>query len=233
MTLVLSAESRLRRFQRTALRFRRQKAWLLPAGLAAFLWVMLAATVLAAGADPVYVIEQLVVAVGSEPGQAGERVGQVKSGDKLELIDRQGDEAHIRLPSGKEGWVKGSYVSAEEPLTHRLTERTAEVDQLKQDVSRLQSELATARASHDPPPPAVPMPAPVTSPVPPPSVSSVNNTAQPMRDAVFLRSPDQTGQTPWEWVLGTAAVMLLAGFVLGWRTLDRRIRRKYGGLRIY
>ena len=26
---------------------------------------------------------------------------------------------------------------------------------------------------------------------------------------------------------------LIAGFVLGWRMLDRRIRRKYGGLRIY
>jgi len=27
--------------------------------------------------------------------------------------------------------------------------------------------------------------------------------------------------------------MLLTGFVLGWKTLDRRIRQKYGGLRIY
>jgi hypothetical protein len=34
-------------------------------------------------------------------------------------------------------------------------------------------------------------------------------------------------------VLGTGVVMLIAGFALGWRTLDRRIRRKYGGLRIY
>ena len=26
---------------------------------------------------------------------------------------------------------------------------------------------------------------------------------------------------------------LILGFVIGWRTLDRRIRKKYGGLRIY
>jgi hypothetical protein len=50
---------------------------------------------------------------------------------------------------------------------------------------------------------------------------------------VFLRSPDRPGQTPWPLVLGTSFVMLLAGFVLGWKTLDRRIRQKYGGLRIY
>jgi SH3 domain protein len=211
----------------------------------------LAAAAPAARAEQVYVIEQLVVAVASEPGQgAGERVGQVKSGDKLELIERQGDEAHVRLPNGKDGWVKASYVSEEEPLTHRLSERTAEVDKLKQDVSRLESELATARAAR------IPAPTSPTTPAEPPTsrptstsartqVSPANNTpdpspstasmseAQPGREAVFLRSPDQTSQTPWEWVLGTSAVMLLAGFMLGWRTLDRRIRRKYGGLRIY
>jgi hypothetical protein len=55
----------------------------------------------------------------------------------------------------------------------------------------------------------------------------------PIRETVFLRSPDRPGQTPWPLVLGTSFVMLLAGFVLGWKTLDRRIRQKYGGLRIY
>jgi hypothetical protein len=204
----------------------------------------------AAHAEQVYVIEQLVVAVASEPGQgAGERIGQVKSGDKLDLIERQGDEVHIQLPNGKDGWIKASYVSAEEPLTHRLSERTAEADKLKQDVSRLESELATARATHNavPAPPAAadlsmsratatPARTPVSpannTPDPPPPPGSVAE-AQPVRDAVFLRSPDQTGHTPWEWMFGTSAVMLLAGFALGWRTLDRRIRRKYGGLRIY
>jgi hypothetical protein len=34
-------------------------------------------------------------------------------------------------------------------------------------------------------------------------------------------------------VLGASVVALVVGFMLGWRTLDRRIRKKYGGLRIY
>jgi uncharacterized protein YgiM (DUF1202 family) len=70
----------------------------------------------AAYADPVYVIEQLVISVASAPGPDAERIGQVKSGDKLDLIERQGEEAHVRLSSGKEGWIKASYVSAEPPL---------------------------------------------------------------------------------------------------------------------
>ena len=37
----------------------------------------------------------------------------------------------------------------------------------------------------------------------------------------------------WRATLAASVLALLAGFVLGWRLLDRRIRRKYGGLRIY
>jgi hypothetical protein len=37
----------------------------------------------------------------------------------------------------------------------------------------------------------------------------------------------------WQWALGCCLLGLIGGFALGWRMLDRRIRRKYGGLRIY
>jgi len=203
--------------------------------------------------DPIYVIEQLVVSVASAPGPDGERIGQVKSGDKLELIEREGEEAHVRLPNGKEGWIKASYLSAEEPLQHRLTERTAEVEKLKQegeklkqDMGRLESQLAAARVAHNvasapvstpgatprasagTPPPNAP-----TETVPPAVAEALSGGSTPIRETVFLRSPERPGQTPWPLVLGTSLVMLLAGFVLGWKTLDRRIRQKYGGLRIY
>lgn len=205
------------------------------------LGLTLAAASPEARAEQVYVIEQLVVAVVSEPGGAGERIGQVKSGDKLDLIERQGDEAHIRLANGKDGWIKGSYVSAEQPLTSRLSERTAEVDKLKQDVSRLESELGSARAARNSGPAPAPIstagptsaPGPANTPPDSPATPAAVSDPQAGRDAVFLRSPDQSSDTPWTWVLGASAVMLLVGFALGWRTLDRRIRRKYGGLRIY
>jgi hypothetical protein len=214
----------------------------------ASLWLLavsLAAPV--ARAEPIYVIEQLVVSVASAPGPDGERIGQVKSGDKLELIEREGEEAHVRLPNGKEGWIKASYLSLEEPLQHRLTERTAELEKvkqegekLKQDVSRLESELAAARVAHNAS--SAPAPAPAgtttapnspTETVPPAVAEALSGGSTPIRETLFLRSPERPGQTPWPLVLGSSFVMLLAGFVLGWKTLDRRIRHKYGGLRIY
>jgi hypothetical protein len=34
-------------------------------------------------------------------------------------------------------------------------------------------------------------------------------------------------------MLATALTFLAAGFILGWRVLDRRIRKRYGGIKIY
>ena len=206
-------------------------------GRASLCLLALMLTAPAVRADPTYVIEQLVVSVTNTPDAEGERIGQVKSGDKLELLEREADESHVRLSNGKDGWVKSSYLTADPPLQTRLMERTAEVeklkqdadklrqqdDKLKQDVSRLEAQLAASRvartaASDSPPPPA-------TSDSPP--------LAAPIHDTVFLRSPVHPGETPWLLLLGSSAVMLLVGFAAGWNTLDRRIRRKYGGLRIY
>jgi len=223
----------------------------------ASLWLLALALVApVVRAEPVYVIEQLVVSVSSSPEADGERVGQVKSGDKLELLERQGEEAHVRLPDGKEGWIKSSYVSSEEPLTNRLAERTAEVERLKQegdrlrqdgeklrqDVSHLQSQVAASHSQVATPGQIattgkVATPGAATSSSAPGTASRETATAspseEPTHEAVFLRQPERSGQTPWVFILGVAGVMLLVGFVLGWTTLDRRIRQKYGGLRIY
>ena len=57
--------------------------------------------------------------------------------------------------------------------------------------------------------------------------------------AAALQPPDesvpgaQPARSPWGWLIATALLALTAGFLLGWRLLDRRIRRRYGGLRIY
>src|SRR6185437_14349455 len=95
-------------------------------------------------AESMYVIEQLVVGVTSAPGGEGERVATVKSGDRVEVLDRQGEEAQIQLPDGTAGWMKAAYLSAELPLQHRLQDQTAQVEKLNQEVARLQSQVKAA-----------------------------------------------------------------------------------------
>ena len=39
--------------------------------------------------------------------------------------------------------------------------------------------------------------------------------------------------TSWQGILGAGCAGLALGFLIGWRALDRRIRARYGGLKIY
>ncbi len=196
----------------------------------------------AAHADPVFVIDQLVITVSSEPAGAGERIATIKSGDRVELLDRQGDDSQIQLADGTSGWVKSSYLSSEPPLQRRLQDRIAEIDKLHKDVTRLESELTAARAAastpkatpNTTPVAATPEPQPVTREPPPAPQPMSSQQAAENRDAThFMSSQDSPAWPLWEWIVGSSALTAVIGFFCGWRALDRRIRRKYGGLRIY
>ena len=183
-------------------------------------------------AETQYVVEQVVVNVNSAPDASGQRVATIKSGEAVEVLDKQGDQIHVHLPSGTEGWVRKSYLSAEEPLQHRLNERNAEVEKLKQDVARLQGELGAARAGA-----AAPTAAAATQPstTDTPTVETNSGTPDTAQGepAYFMTPPDTPARPVWHWALLTFVIALGLGFVLGWQVLDRRIRKKYGGLRIY
>ena len=212
-------------------------------------------------AETQYVIEQLVVNVNSAPDASGERVATIKSGEAVEVLEQQGDQIHVHLANGTEGWVRKAYLSAEEPLRLRLNERTAEIEKLKQDVARLEGELTTVRgaAGHGKPAPAQTNTEPSSSanaaaaakvgaappansaPASRPASPTVAETNAPQgtndpaagEPSYFMTPPEEPARPVWHWALGSSVIALGLGFLLGWQVLDRRIRRKYGGLRIY
>jgi hypothetical protein len=94
------------------------------------------------------------------------------------------------------------------------------VARLKEDVSRLQAQLDTART-----------PASASAPVAP--AASVEDSASPPQGVLFASAAQQNPRRVWPWALGAALLALCVGFALGALVLDRHIRRKYGGLRIY
>jgi SH3 domain-containing protein len=194
-------------------------------------WLLLCALAApAARAETLYVVEQLVVNVNSTPDASGERIAIVKSGERLEVIERVRDEVHVQLAGGKDGWIRASYLSGDEPLRPRLAERTAEVARLKEDVSRLQAQLDTARipasaaASGGAAPPASAPAAPA---------APAEDSASAPQGALFAGAAQENPRRGWPWTLAAVLLALCVGFVLGALVLDRHIRRKYGGLRIY
>ena len=183
---------------------------------------LLLVAVLASGwarADVLYVVEQLVVNVNSAPDASGERIATVKSGESVEVLDRQGDQIHVRLANGKDGWIRASYLSSEEPFKVRLAQRDAQVTQLKDDVSRLQAQLTA--------------PGPSAAATPPVAAAGGEDPGSAPSGGLFAAGAAEHPQRVWPWALAAALIGLGAGFALGLVVLDRHIRRKYGGLRIY
>jgi len=162
----------------------------------------------AAPTESLYVIEQLVINVNSAPDASGERIATVRSGDRVEVIERQRDETHVRLANGAEGWIRASYLSAEEPLRARLAARESELAELHGELTRLQHELEVTRSQK-----------PIAGNAP--------------AAAAAAGAQDSTAPRLWPWVLGASLGSLLLGGLLGFALLDRHIRRKFGGLRIY
>jgi hypothetical protein len=177
-------------------------------------------------AESLYVIEQLVVGVSSAPEASGERVTTLKSGDRVEVIERSGEQVHVQLAGGRDGWVRASYLTAEEPLRARLAQREAEVARLGDEVKRLESRLRTSAV------PAAPVAAVAAAAVPASAVAVVEDSAPPPGRALF-GAGEERPRAFWPWMIAAALIAFGCGFGLGAVMLDRHIRRKYGGLRIY
>jgi hypothetical protein len=175
-----------------------------------------------AHAQDLYVIDQLVVNLNSAADAGGERIATLKSGDKVQLIERSGDTVHVRVPDGRDGWLRATYLSADEPATVRLSAREHELAQLKDDLAHARAQLAAAPAAAA---------APSPTPAPTPAVTAGEDAAAATAP-LFAPAAEHPG-APWPLALGCALLGLATGLALGVVLLDRHIRRKFGGLRVY
>jgi hypothetical protein len=194
--------------------------------LAALLLALLAVRGVAATA---YVSDELVLGVYAEENNQGQRLATLHSGTSVETLAQSGEFTQVRLSDGTTGWVKAAFLTSTEPAVVRvkhleeeldrirattpaLAEAAArsEVERLKQELAARQSELAAARGGE----------------------TSQAAPAQPVPGALSaIQAP--TG-TLWQVIAGIALVIGLAcGFWLGYATLARRVKNKFGGIKVY
>lgn len=202
-----------------------------------------------AHADPMYVSDKLVVNVYAEANQESERLATLNSGDAVESIEQVEGYTRVRLADEREGWIRSTYLVPQPPAIVRLREleRDAaptptagpsedELKKLKDQNSALQKEVAAlkqaateaaakvAKAAQTPAPAAA---QPTQHSTPPATLGRLEGEAVPQIDP----------RTPWLRYLGVGGAVLLVGgalgFALGFQTLARRIRRKYGNVKIY
>jgi SH3-like domain-containing protein len=208
---------------------------------AAVLILALAATGLAASgrAAPAYVTDELVLNVYAEQSTQSQRLATLHSGASVETLAVSGESTQVRLPDGRTGWVKTSYLTTREPAIVRIKQLQDELDRTRattpalaeaaerSEVARLTRELAARQAQS--------------------AVPAAGSPASPNSDAVtasMSASPPAPGGSKdlgegrpldphlWLWIT-TLCIALACGFWLGYASLARRIRGKFGGLKVY
>jgi hypothetical protein len=192
-------------------------------------------------AAPAYVTDELVLGVYAEQSTQGQRLATLHSGASVETLSVSGESTQVRLPDGRTGWVKTTYLTSREPaivrvkqlqdeldLNHATTPALAEAAE-RSEVARLTRELAALRA--EPSSPAAASPASSTS------AAAAAMATMPETEAIPGGSRNtgddrSFGPHPWFWAT-TLCIALAAGFCLGYATLARRIRAKFGGFKVY
>jgi hypothetical protein len=180
-----------------------------------------------------FVSDKLVLNVYSEVDQGGSRVATIETGDAVDELERVESSVRIRLGDGREGWVGSNYLTSDAPAAVQLRElqrqqksatqsvdkkSADEIARLKKETEALQAqmkELKTAAAA-----------------APAAADDGVLEGAQSAPQQLAAAAPPAAAGSTWIWSL---AVVLAAGlaYAAGYQTLARRLRKKFGGLRIY
>lgn len=194
--------------------------------LAALLLALLSIKGMAATA---YVSDELVLGVYSEENNQGQRLATLHSGTSVETLAQSGDFTQVRLSDGTTGWVKATFLTTQEPAVVRVKQLEEELDQsrattpalaeaaARSEVERLKLELTAKQSELD----AVH------------AEKSTPATASPLNLGP-LAAIQEAAAPRWPALAGIAAVIGLAcGFWLGYATLARRVRQKFGGIKVY
>jgi uncharacterized protein YgiM (DUF1202 family) len=182
--------------------------------------VLLSLFAVAASAEPAFVSDDLILGVYSEKNQQGTRLTTLHSGASVDVLTREGEFAQVGLGNDKVGWVKASFLTTREPAAVRVKSLEAELARIRSstpamaeaaarsELETLKQQLAARQKEVDALQSASPAAAATAAP--------------------SSRRGDSIGI-----VIITGLLCTLAGFVLGYATLARRIREKFGGVKVF
>jgi hypothetical protein len=200
-----------------------------------------------------YVSDELVLGVFAEQNNQGQRLATLHSGASVETLEVVGEFTQVRLSDGTSGWVKSAYLTTQEPAVVRVKQLEEELDRsrattpalaeaaARSELTQLQRELASKQAELDAlrAAPAVPA-AQAGEPPASASASAAAPGAGPssMAAPATLAGGAMAALTaailthPW---IGAVAMLaaLACGFWLGYATLARRVKHKFGGIKVY
>jgi hypothetical protein len=191
-----------------------------------------------------YVSDKLVLNVYAEPEQGSARVATIQTGDAVDELERSGNMVRVRLDDGREGWVGANYLTDDAPAAVRLRELQREQKgaapasapapaagpdkKSLEEIARLKKENATLQGQVNELQSRVTALGSMAEGAPPETPSEPEVMPEPAE----LTGAAPSGPAWWTWLIAIALTGAL-GFASGYQTLARRLRRKFGGLKVY
>lgn len=182
----------------------------------------------AAAAETAYVTDSLQLGLHAASDTSDRPFETLLSGTPVEVLERTTSYARVKVPDGREGWVKAAYLVTEKPAAARVIELESEIEGLEgavaqaktaqtaaqHELTRLTSELQETTGSAE-------------------TIQQTIERLQTENRAYEERFTRYRYTLPLMWVMPALVVALVAGFLAGLWWLDAFIRRRHGGFRVY
>lgn len=179
-------------------------------------------------AETAYVTDNLRLGLHQAADTSDRAFRSLDSGQQLEILSRDRNYAHVRLPDGVQGYVKVAYLVDDKPAKLIVAETQAEVARLQAALEELRRQFAAPAAT-------IAELESQAGELGTRLAASEARVAGLTEENASLRSRQAQNQfsLPLTWVAGATAICLLGGFLLGLWWVDRRSRQRHGGIRIY
>lgn len=179
-------------------------------------------------AETVYVTDMLQLGLHEDTQSEGRLLRNLVSGTELEVLDRTRGYARVRTGDGLVGWTKSAFLVEEKPPRLIVTELERQHSTLRAKLEITEQQLSSASEK------MVKLEQRVAAAT---VLADEQTQAVELLRAENKQFREQLGRyghsVPLAWVLTGLGATLTLGFLGGLVWLDRFIRRRHGGYRIY
>lgn len=186
-----------------------------------------------------YVTDQLRLSLYNEASEQSGILLYLNSGDRLVVEEVTGAYAKVTAPSGRQGWVKRGFLVSEPTASIRLEEMIETNDLLKKELEKLNnSKVVLEQYEKD----MDTMSAQIATLQQ--EKQSAQETIDRLRKAAEEKKQAERERPAlnvlkkialgyWQYLAGSAVMLLLLGFLFGKSITESAIRRKFQGVKVW
>jgi len=175
-------------------------------------------------AETAYVTDMLRLGVHAAADTSDRAFVNLQSGDRLEILEQNQFYARVKIPDGREGWVRRTFLVDEEPARFRIQQVEQERDRFSAELTALKNQMSKRDE--------------IVGNLETQLASNVDRQQAERDELLKLRKHNgeltedleaYRFSVPGIWFFASALSALVIGFIAGQKWLNRLSRQRHGG----